>query len=358
MPKDEDAAGRGADRARSAAGSTRARGRRRPRRRRRQPWEAPLTLTRPVLPRRDVGRPGTAPVDRTRRLLPAAGAARSASPRSSRDALFARRAYLDVWGLLPTPDAAAGLRRRSRARQARRAGAGRCSPIATRTPSTGCRSGTTCCATRTASATSPRPPAARASRRGCCRRCKRNLPYDEFVATLLNPRAPGDPEGFLIGVNWRGETSAAVTPWMQASQNTAQVFLGVNLKCNVCHDSFVSRWKLKDAYGLAAYFSPEPTLQLYRCDVAQDEHAEPRLPLPGAQRARRARTRSPIAAPRRPRSSPIRGTAGCRARSSTGSGSASSATASSPTRTRWTASRGARRCSTGWRATSSSTATT
>ena len=34
------------------------------------------------------------------------------------------------------------------------------------------------------------------------------------------------PRGFSIGVNWRGETSAAVTPWMQASQNTAQVFLG------------------------------------------------------------------------------------------------------------------------------------
>ena len=78
-----------------------------------------------------------------------------------------------------------------------------------------------------------------------------NLPYDQFVTKLLNPAAPGDPEGFLIGVNWRGETSAAVTPWMQASQNTAQVFLGVNLKCNACHDSFVSKWKLKDAYALA-----------------------------------------------------------------------------------------------------------
>ena len=58
-------------------------------------------------------------------------------------------------------------------------------------------------------------------------------------------------------MNWRGETSAAVTPWMQASQNTAQVFLGVNLKCNACHDSFVSKWKLKDAYALAGFFSPE-----------------------------------------------------------------------------------------------------
>ncbi len=69
---------------------------------------------------------------------------------------------------------------------------------------------------------------------------------------------------------------------MQASQNTAQVFLGVNMKCNACHDSFVSRWKLKDAYGLAAFFSPKPTLQLYRCDVARDEHTGPAVPVPRA----------------------------------------------------------------------------
>jgi hypothetical protein len=108
----------------------------------------------------------------------------------------------------------------------------------------------------------------------------RNLPYDEFVSALLDPSGKDAPKGFLIGVNWRGETSAAVTPWMQASQNTAQVFLGVNMKCNACHDSFVNRWKLKDAYGLAAFFSPDPKLRLYRCDVARDEHTGPRFPFP------------------------------------------------------------------------------
>ena len=49
---------------------------------------------------------------------------------------------------------------------------------------------------------------------------QRNLPYDQFVSKLLNPTHAADPEGFLVGVNWRGETSAAVTPWMQAAQNT------------------------------------------------------------------------------------------------------------------------------------------
>jgi hypothetical protein len=85
-------------------------------------------------------------------------------------------------------------------------------------------------------------------------------------------------------VNWRGETSAAVTPWMQASQNSAQIFLGVNLKCNACHDSFVSHWKLKDAYALASYFSPEAKLQLFRCDRALDQYAEPRFLYPELSR--------------------------------------------------------------------------
>ena len=100
-----------------------------------------------------------------------------------------------------------------------------------------------------------------------------NAPYNQWIARLLNPVAPGDPDGFIIGVNWRGTVSASQTPALQAAQNTAQVFLGVNLKCNSCHDSFISKWKLKDAYSLAAYFSAEEKLQLYRCDVAQEQFA-------------------------------------------------------------------------------------
>jgi hypothetical protein len=72
---------------------------------------------------------------------------------------------------------------------------------------------------------------------------------------------------------------------MQASQNTAQVFLGINLKCNACHDSFVSKWKLEDAYALAAYFSPDPRLEMYRCDVAQNKFAEPSFLFPELSRA-------------------------------------------------------------------------
>jgi hypothetical protein len=96
-----------------------------------------------------------------------------------------------------------------------------------------------------------------------------NMPYDQMVAALVNPVKPDDPKGFLLGVNWRGTVSASQTPYMQAAQNTAQLFLGVNLKCASCHDSFINRYKLKQSYGMAALFSESNDLELVRCDVKQ-----------------------------------------------------------------------------------------
>jgi hypothetical protein len=52
---------------------------------------------------------------------------------------------------------------------------------------------------------------------------------------------------------------------VQAAQNISQVFLGINLKCASCHDSFISDWKLVDAYGLASIFA-EGSLEIHRCD--------------------------------------------------------------------------------------------
>lgn len=98
------------------------------------------------------------------------------------------------------------------------------------------------------------------------RALRENRPYDEMVRELLNPIGAESPEGFLVGVNWRGEVNASQTPYMQASQNTAQILLGINLKCASCHDSFINKYKLKEAYGLAAMFSHESRLELVRCD--------------------------------------------------------------------------------------------
>jgi hypothetical protein len=106
-----------------------------------------------------------------------------------------------------------------------------------------------------------------------------NLPYDRFLQALLNPTSASDPEGFLIGVNWRGDINPSQTPVMQAAQNTAQIFLGINLKCNSCHDSFINQWKLKDAYGLASFFSESP-LAIHRCDTPTGQLAEAKFLYP------------------------------------------------------------------------------
>lgn len=109
---------------------------------------------------------------------------------------------------------------------------------------------------------------------------KDNKRYDAMVGELLNPTEGKGAEGYLIGVTWRGVVSASQTPPMQASQNAAQVFLGMNLKCAACHDSFVNRWKLADTFGLAAMFSHEP-LEMARCDVKLGKTAEARFPFDG-----------------------------------------------------------------------------
>lgn len=109
---------------------------------------------------------------------------------------------------------------------------------------------------------------------------EQNMPYDKMISALVNPVAPDDPDGFLIGVNWRGTVNASQTPYMQAAQNTAQVFLGINLKCASCHDSFINKYKLRESYGMAALFAPESKLELVRCDVKQGKFVTPQLLYP------------------------------------------------------------------------------
>lgn len=90
-----------------------------------------------------------------------------------------------------------------------------------------------------------------------------NLPYDQFVAQLVNPARGA--EGFAKGIVWRGVVNASQTPPLQAAQNISQVFMGVNLKCASCHDSFINDWQLSDAYGLAGIYADAP-LEMVECD--------------------------------------------------------------------------------------------
>ena len=98
-----------------------------------------------------------------------------------------------------------------------------------------------------------------------------NKPYDRFVHELISP-GPGS-EGFTGGITWRGVVNASQRREMQAAQNIGQIFLGTNLKCASCHDSFVNHWKLTDSYGLAAVFADGP-LEIHRCDKPTGEMAK------------------------------------------------------------------------------------
>lgn len=97
-----------------------------------------------------------------------------------------------------------------------------------------------------------------------------NKPYDQFVRELVAPSA--EAKGFIEGIKWRGQVNASQTTQVQFSQNVSQVFLGINMKCASCHDSFLDEWKLKDAYSLAAIVS-DTELELTRCDKPTGEKA-------------------------------------------------------------------------------------
>lgn len=97
-----------------------------------------------------------------------------------------------------------------------------------------------------------------------------NMPYDQFVRELVSPTP--ESEGFIKGIVWRGTVNASQTPEIQAAQNVSQVFLGINMKCASCHDSFINSWKLADAYGLAGIFADKP-VEMHRCDRPTGEFA-------------------------------------------------------------------------------------
>lgn len=100
-----------------------------------------------------------------------------------------------------------------------------------------------------------------------------NKPYDQFARELIAPPT-NDSRGFIDGIKWRGTVSAGQTVEIQFAQSIAQSFLGINLKCASCHDSFIDQWKLTDAYSLAAVYSSRP-LDIHRCDKPTGEVATP-----------------------------------------------------------------------------------
>ena len=234
-------------------------------------YSAPLKLQRPKLPASRNGRDH--PIDRIIDTYSVAHKITTSEPLG--DAAFARRLFLDVIGLLPPPDRLeAFVNDRTadkRARLARRllgdrrayadhwltfwndllrndyAGTGYID--GGRKPITG----------------------------WLYQSLLDNKPYDKFVAELISPSP--ESEGFIKGIKWRGRVNASQVREIQFSQNVSQVFFGINMKCASCHDSFIDRWKLADAYGLAAVIADKP-LEIARCDKPTGQIAVPKFPWP------------------------------------------------------------------------------
>lgn len=103
---------------------------------------------------------------------------------------------------------------------------------------------------------------------------KENKPYDLFVKQLISPSK--ESRGFIQGIKWRGTINASQRTEMQAAQNVSQVFLGLNLKCASCHDSFISDWKLDEAYAFANIFA-DTVLEINRCDKPTGKFAGRRV---------------------------------------------------------------------------------
>nr|WP_245693202.1 DUF1549 domain-containing protein [Algoriphagus alkaliphilus] len=101
-----------------------------------------------------------------------------------------------------------------------------------------------------------------------------NKSYDQFVKELLNPNEKS--KGFIEGIRWRGTVNASQRTEMQAAQNVGQVILGLNLKCASCHDSFISDWKLEEAYAFANIFA-DSTLEVSRCEQPTGKLAKTKI---------------------------------------------------------------------------------
>jgi uncharacterized membrane protein len=98
-----------------------------------------------------------------------------------------------------------------------------------------------------------------------------NKSYDQLVKELINPTEKS--KGFIEGIRWRGTVNASQRTEMQAAQNVGQVILGLNLKCASCHDSFISDWKLEEAYAFANVFA-DSTLEISRCEIPTGKFAK------------------------------------------------------------------------------------
>ena len=102
------------------------------------------------------------------------------------------------------------------------------------------------------------------------------LGNEEQIEKLDASYKPGkeDASGFLRGLQSGLERPRGDQAWqVQAAQNIGQVFLGVQLKCATCHDSFIDAWTMDETWALANVFAEKP-LESVRCELPTGRRPE------------------------------------------------------------------------------------
>ena len=101
--------------------------------------------------------------------------------------------------------------------------------------------------------------------------------YDSFVRNLITGPYL---DAYSQSIAPDGEVSSPVRgPEMQHATIMTQVFLGVQLKCASCHDSFIDHWKLADAWGMASALGNQ-RFEIFRCQQSTGKLAEPQFLFP------------------------------------------------------------------------------
>ncbi|MBM3290684.1 MAG: DUF1549 domain-containing protein, partial [Candidatus Hydrogenedentes bacterium] len=90
-----------------------------------------------------------------------------------------------------------------------------------------------------------------------------NKAYDVMVAELIDPHMPEHPQRFVLRQDH--------TRILKSAADTAQVFLGTQMKCAACHNHFDNReWPQRRFLGFAGYFASKD-LELIKCEARTNE---------------------------------------------------------------------------------------
>ena len=82
-----------------------------------------------------------------------------------------------------------------------------------------------------------------------------NLPYDKFVTELITATGRADQSG-AVNFYLRDENDRVET-----ANNVSNVFMGTRMSCAQCHDHPFDKWEQKDFHSLMAFLEPRTSVQ-------------------------------------------------------------------------------------------------